>query len=357
MNILYILDSPYAFRGGCWFYRNHLPAEELRKRGHDVAFISLGSNVPEKWMSWPGTVVFSRYYPRDPLILMREYKRLGKRVVYEVDDDLWTVNPDNPSAGVTEVRQRQYECLMKEVDAITTTTEILAKKLRKFNKNVFVCPNAIDYSLLGSRLEDNEILRIGYSGAASHWGDLKIITDALIELRKKHEFQFAIQGMTGSPLESEMFIYERLMTQGLKPEKNLYFKTALEWFTSLKGLDWFHVPFYPPEMFPAITRKCNFDIGIAPLQDNKFNHSKSCIKFYEYAAAGAVTLASDVLPYKNEVGYTAKQNTKDWVKKLERLIVDKKFKAKLLKKQMDWVKENRDLSKIVLKWEQAFDKK
>jgi len=154
-----------------------------------------------------------------------------------------------------------------------------------------------------------------------------------------------------------MFMYERLMTQGLKPEKNLYFKTALQWFTSLKGLDWFHIPFYPPEMFPAIMRKANFDIGIAPLKDNEFNHGKSCVKFYEYAAAGAVTLASDVHPYKDEVGYTAKAKTKEWVKKLEKLIVDKKFRAKLLKKQQDWVKENRDLSKVVLKWEEAFDKK
>ncbi len=357
MNILYILESPMAFKGGCWFYRNKLPADALRRRGHDIAFISLGSNIPEKWMKFPDTVVFSRYYPRDPIILMRKYKRLGKRTIYEVDDDLWTVNPDNPSAGVTDIRKRQYETMMKEVDAITTTTEILAKKLRKFNKNVFICPNAIDYSLIGERLEDNEILRIGYSGAASHWGDLKLIVEALHDIQKRHKFQFAIQGMTGSPLEAEMFMYERLMTQGLKPERNLYFKTALEWFASIAGLNWFHIPFYPPEMFPAIMRKANFDIGLCPLQDNEFNHSKSCVKFYEYAASGAVTLASDVYPYKNEVGYTAKAKTKDWVKKLEKLIVDKKFRKKLLKKQVDWVKENRDINKIVLKWEDVFDPK
>ena len=161
MNILYILDSPYAFRGGCWFYRNHLPAEALKNRGHDIAFISLGSNIPDKWMEFPDTVVFSRYYPRDPLILMREYKRLGKRVIYEVDDDLWTVNPDNPSVGISEIKQRQYEHLMKEVDAITTTTEILAKKLRKFNKKNLI-GNFIDSR--GKKMElwfsQNELIDI-----------------------------------------------------------------------------------------------------------------------------------------------------------------------------------------------------
>jgi len=109
-------------------------------------------------------------------------------------------------------------------------------------------------------------------------------------------------------------------------------------------------------MFPAIMRKANIDIGLAPLQDNEFNHSKSCIKFYEYAASGAVTLASDVHPYKSEVGYTAKRKTQSWVNRLEKLIVDKKFRAKLLKKQQKWVKDNRDLSKVVEKWEKAFDK-
>ena len=355
MKILYILDNPDAFKGGCWFYRNFMPGQALIKKGHKVKSMVLGQGVPKELLEYPDVAVFSRYYPYDPLITMRAFKKAGKRVVYEADDDFWNINPDNPSVEMSEEKRRQYEHLMREVDAITTTTEYLAKMLRKFNKNVFVCPNSVDYSRFKKRPGKNKVLRVGYSGAASHWTDLNMITDVIIDLQKKHDFEFVIQGMTGCPIECEMFMYDKIFTMGMQPEKNKYFKSALDWFKKMRNVNFFHIPFYPPELFPAMLNRANFDIGIAPLMDNKFNKSKSCVKFYEYAAVGTVTLASDVRPYKQEVGYCAKNTKKDWYKKLEKLIVDKKFREKLLVKQQKWVKENRDLHKIVVRWEDSLD--
>ena len=66
-----------------------------------------------------------------------------------------------------------------------------------------------------------------------------------------------------------------------------------------------------------------------------------------------MTISSDVLPYSDEVGYCAKNTFKDWYNKLEKLIVDKEFRNKLLAKQQAWVKENRSLSKIAVEWEKA----
>jgi len=360
MKILYVLDSPYAFNNGCWFYRNHIPAKALKAKGHSTHFLALnsGRGIPDEMMTFPDTVVFSRTYPIDPLVTMRKFKKMGKRVVYETDDDLWGVNPDNPSVAVSTEKRRQYEHLMGECDAITTTTEYLAKKLRKFNKNVFVCPNAIDYSLLqikGKEKMPKDIIRIGYTGAASHWGDLGLITEVLLEIQKKHNVEFVLQGMCGQPLEAEIWQYEQVLEHGLRPEKKLYLERAIKWYKDMKNVNFFHVPFYPPVMFPTLLASLNIDIGIAPLQDNEFNHSKSCVKFYEYAATGAATLTSKVLPYTKEVGYCAKNNVKDWVAKLERLVVDKKFREKLRDKQAKWVKENRDIHKVVEKWEEAFD--
>jgi glycosyltransferase involved in cell wall biosynthesis len=92
---------------------------------------------------------------------------------------------------------------------------------------------------------------------------------------------------------------------------------------------------------------------LAPLEDTEFNRGKSDIKFAEYAAVGTVTIASDIGAYKEGVGYTAKNNSKDWYKKLERLIVDEKFRNDLLKKQRDWIAKNRSLEAIGLQWEIA----
>jgi len=357
MRILYIIDSAYAWSGGCWFYRNHIPAKGLKMRGHTIKFMTIPAqgDIPDEYYDFPDTVVFSRTYPRDPIMAMREYKKRGKRVIYELDDDLWTVNPDNPSVSLSTEKNFQYETLMKEVDAVTTTTEFLANKLRKFNKNVFVCPNAIDYDIYKKREGRNEKLVVGYTGAASHWNDLQIITDVIMDLQKKYDFDFTLEGMCGSPIENEIYSFQQIKILGLAPERKAYYDSALTWWEKMRHVKFTHIPFHYPQLFPEILRRCNIDIGLAPIHDNEFNHSKSCVKFYEYAALGTATLASDVIPYSKEVGYCAKNNYKDWYNKLEKLLTDKKFREELTEKQSKWVEENRSLVKVSEIWEKAFD--
>ena len=83
----------------------------------------------------------------------------------------------------------------------------------------------------------------------------------------------------------------------------------------------------------------------------------SCIKNNEYASVGTAVLSSDILPYKDEVSYRAKNNFKDWYKKLKKLIVDKGFREDLAQKQFKWVKENRSIDKVAIDWELACQKK
>jgi glycosyltransferase involved in cell wall biosynthesis len=140
------------------------------------------------------------------------------------------------------------------------------------------------------------------------------------------------------------------------PERDEYHKQALDWYSRVKGLNVVHIPFHAPQLHPSVLSQCDFDIGLAPLSDCEFNKGKSCIKFYEYASVGTPTLASDIMPYKEEVNYRVKNNTKDWVKKLEKLISDKSFREKLTKKQKDWVMENRTLKQVGVDWELALQK-
>lgn len=355
MKILIIVDTPMSFIGGCWFHRNHIPAQALRSMGHEIQLTTINPDMGQEWINWPDVVMFSRVYPIDPLPLIRQFKQAGKRVVYEMDDDLWTVNPDNPSVAISVEKRWQYEHIVSEAHAITTTTEFLAKKLRKFNKNVFVCPNAIDYNHYIERFRSPGRLVIGYSGAASHWKDLELIVDPLLELQGKYDFDFVLQGMVATPLESEAYTMRQILNLKLQPEKTRYIEATLSLYEKLRGLKYIHIPFYVPFLHASILRRCDMDIGLAPLTDNEFNRGKSCLKFYEYASMGTATLASDVLPYNKEVGYCAKNNKKDWTKKLEKLIVDEKFRKELQEKQSKWVKDNRDIVLISKAWEKAFD--
>jgi hypothetical protein len=162
--------------------------------------------------------------------------------------------------------------------------------------------------------------------------------------------------MVGEPLEAAIYTYNKILQNKFQPEKAPYHQSALDFYNSLEGLRMYHIPFMPPELHPKTLASVDFDIGIAPLEDNEFNRGKSCIKFYEYAAVNTVTLASDVLPYSDEVQYTAKNTEADWYNKLERLIADETFRKATLEKQRDWVVENRSLEAIGLDWELALQK-
>lgn len=360
MNVLFMMDSPMAYMSGIWTHRTNTPCTALGKRGHGVKQVAIGNTVPDRLMEWPDVVVFGRAYPSqyDPIKLMHDYKKLGKRVVYDMDDDFWSVNKDNPSVLVSNAHKDQYEGMIEAADVVITPSTVLAKKFKKhFKKQVFICPNGIDDAEYQERPHaPDQILKIGYMGAASHWRDLQLIGGVIADLQKKYDFIFTLYGLVGEPLESALYTYTKILQNNFQPEKADYHKAALGFAEQLRGTRMWHVPFMPPELHAKTLASCDLDIGLAPLEDNEFNRGKSNIKFYEYASVGTVTLASDVMPYNSEVDYVAKNTHKDWYEKLERLIVDEDFRLKTLEKQRAWVKKNRSLEAIGLDWELALQK-
>ena len=358
--ILHIVDTPDAWRSGIWYHRTEVPLRGLSSRGHTARTVVVGKELPDEMMEFPNTVIMGRIYPEytNPVDLMKRYKKQGTRVIWDLDDDYWAVDPTNPSRFVSNVFKDQYEEFIKECDAVTTPSPVIAKKVKKLcpKKKVHIVPNAIDFDDYVERPHQEKPLTIGYMGAASHWKDLQIIVPVLNKLSEKYDFIFKIYGMTGEPLEAVIYYSSMFLQQGTRPEQADYHKEVVAFGDMLKKLDVEHVPFYPPALHPTILSKVDFDIGLAPLEDNEFNRGKSNIKYYEYAAVGTPCLASDVEPYKREVSYRAKNTFEDWYKKIEKLIVDENFRNKLAKEQQDWVKENRDIKKVAIDWEIACQK-
>ena len=265
MKIIFVLDTPYAFKSGIWFHRNHLPSIGLKNRGHAVKFMALGGTIPDELLEWPDTVIFGRtYHPEvKPLEAVGLFKARGKRVLYDIDDDFWSVNPDNPSVLVSNAYKDQYEGFIREADAVITPSRVLAKKVKKLSKakDVFICPNMTTDNYYRMRPKEHKELIIGYAGAASHWKDLQIIVEPLLELKKEHDFRFVMLGVAGGPLEGEMYTYDQILKRGLQPEKENYYREALRMYGKAKGLDIVHIPFYPPELYPHVLSRADLDIG------------------------------------------------------------------------------------------------
>ena len=354
-----MLNSMKEYSNGCFYVRIHVPFLELKNRGHLTSYISHTGYDFKDVAENSDAVVFMRTYSKDPLRDMWRFQARGVPCVYELDDDIWDIPDVNPASSVFKEKSQavlQVEAQIAEADYCVVSTEPLKKKVKKFAKgDVFVVPNSVNPDKFVERPKKGDKLRIGWAGGANHYGDLELIVDALLELDKKYDFSFCIQGLSSSPIESEM--YGKHIAQKWGSEGNVQYRdTALRVYDKLKQLkDFQHVPFYPPELYPGILSQLDWDIGLIPVTGDNFNKSKSCIKFYEYASVGTTAVASDAHPYKKEVNYRAENTPEGWVKAIATLLDDKEMRYNIGKEQRDWVMKNRTVQVVGGKWEEMYE--
>jgi len=145
------------------------------------------------------------------------------------------------------------------VDMITTTNDHLARILGEYNPNVKVLPNCVDFSSwnnLDIRRKDPNEIRICWQGGHSHWEDLHLIRNSLIEIARRYEnVKILMVGYMPHSMEKDF-----------KP-----------------GQFEFH-PWVETSAHPYHMASLDADIAIIPVKDSIFNRSKSIIKWVEFSA-------------------------------------------------------------------------
>jgi glycosyltransferase involved in cell wall biosynthesis len=342
MNIFYVSST----NNGCSKWRAEIPAKYLKRRGHTVKFFG------EAQEGCPDVFVFSRLYDSDFFRLFNWAKDRNIRVVYDTDDALDLVDPWNPAYEFSQRNRADSQFMAIHADAITTTTPELANHLRRLNPNVFVIPNSVDPEewVVRPRVQD-EPLRIGWLGGGTHFLDLAIAADALTELVRKLDFKFIIYGLTAFPSLRDLY------KDGLKKQgerfRNSPLGRAIKVFTrKTERLPYEFHPFVPASAYASTLCNLRFDIGIAPLADTAFNRNKSSIKYYEYGMSGAVTLASNVLPYSAEVPHLSDNTRTAWKERITEL-VGADLPA-IWKGQHEWIMTHRNIERNVEMWEGVF---
>lgn len=238
------------------------------------------------------------------------WKAAGGKLVYEIDDDL--LDADGLKArhhkGDVKVTAAKVRFLAGAADVVHVSTEPLAQRLRQFNANVCVIPNALDtelWQLDRPRRHDQGAyrrcpegpVRIGYIGTPTHDDDLDLVADAMRAIQKKYGDGVEIEVIGG--------FQNRAPTFGKRvglPKKNDY-----------------------PNFVRWLQERVHWDIGIIPLVDNKFNESKSYLKFLEYAALDMAIVVSDVATYRPILEHDANAlavapSLDDWIGALSKLI-------------------------------------
>jgi glycosyltransferase involved in cell wall biosynthesis len=251
----------------CGYYRICLPLAELARHGWDTCWTSSAGGPSEE----PGIVVAERF---DQITAVPGWAQLraagGRKLVYEMDDDPFTVDEVNWLAQ-PQFRKADVLACIRACAAlahlVTVTTEPLAEVFRQFNPNVTVIPNFIPTELLNIKRLRHPRLTIGWAGGASHMRDMAMIAQVWRDVVDE----------TGARGHFVGVDYRNM----LRP----------------RGFD--HTPW---ENSPRkYYRTIDFDIGLIPIAEHPFARSKSSIKALEFAALGIPVIASDCEAYREFV--------------------------------------------------------
>src|ERR1035437_377656 len=113
----------------------------------------------------------------------KKLKDAGVILVMDLDD-YWCPPETHPMYGIA-LKEKLAEKITKTLkmsDYVTTTTEIFAKHIKPYNKNVIVMPNGIDPSSKMWASEDTKIddrVRISWIGGSSHHNDLMLLKTSM----------------------------------------------------------------------------------------------------------------------------------------------------------------------------------
>ena len=268
-------------QGGCGYWRMSLPAKYMDRDG--IYIDVTGGTLSLDGLLEYDAIFVQRVCNWDAFNVLERLKAAGKRIVYDIDDDIFAIPSHNPCSsfyGRSE-QMAAVEC-MKIVDVVTTTTRILQERFTPLiGRAPVVVPNAVDVDdgwiptpMTGS--PDGK-KRIFWQGSNTHdkdWGECFSAVDRV--MKKRSDVRVVIMGF--------------LPTLVKKSLEKTHWKDRVEYMGPMA-----------PEAYFRLIKHVRADVGLAPLQYEHFNLGKSSIKFIENSVIGMPTVASNVEPYSDAI--------------------------------------------------------
>lgn len=306
-------------------------------------------------------------------------------------DDNWDVGPQHPLYLTNKSMQIPLKLTtnLKKFDYVTTTTEIFANKIRKYNQNVKIFPNSVDPTEDQYQPIKNESKRIrfGFVMGSAHEKDMEQIKIAIASLSKEilDKIQIVLCGydlrgtvnmlnMDGSiagsrpikPEESVWYSYEKTCTNNYQNCSPMY-KDFLHKF--LKDVQWPDVDNEPyrrewtKDVDKFAEHYRNLDVLLAPLDENGFNEVKSELKFIEAGFTKTALICTNFGPYTliskpffkpfGEIDETGNcilidsdKKHKDWAKAIKRLVEHPEYIKMLQDNLYETVKDKYDIRNV-----------
>jgi len=275
-------------------------------------------------------VYFQKRYSKNDIRLNRIARVVGKKTVFDMDDAPSEVNL-NP--GVEE----QAGQMMKYSSAVIVGSHKLRDFAQNFNNHVYIIPTSINLNYYKPKKETkNHVLMLGWIGnGIAYKKDLLMLIRPIEAIGEKYNIKLAIIGA----LEQEE------IHQGFGKMKNVVVKI-------IDSINW-----ADPTAVPSAIS--DFDVGLYPLLDNKYNQYKCGFKALEYMAMEIPVVASPVgenriIVENGKNGFLA-SNEKEWEEKLSYLIENGSVRKRMGKMGRENIKKNYSLEICVSKLIKVFE--
>lgn len=316
--------------------------------------------------------------------IFKELKDAGVTLIMDLDD-YWmppTTHPMYHAVKEQKITEKIIDTI-KMSDYVTTTTDIFAKEIKRYNKNVLVMPNAIDTNHKMWKKEDVEKtdkLRVSWIGGSSHLEDLKLLENSIHRLNSdssvSDKYQFILCGFdtrghiteinkqTGEqktrkilPHETVWNKFEKIVTSNYKSIDSEEYVSWLKKYknekykVNTKDLKYVRRWTLPLTQYGKHYNYC--DVCLAPLTKNIFNKVKSELKIIEAGMTKKVLIAQDYGIYKElledgETGFLINdsRNHKDWYKKIKYLIQNPSEVERISNNLYELVKDKYSLKNV-----------
>lgn len=282
--------------GSSGWWRMVLPARYMNKEGWRLDCTAAPVDF-DALMEYD-TIFVQHFHDWESYYTLKRLHKAGKRIVYDIDDDIFNITPDNPAyQKISRDDQLAAARCMELADVLTVATPELSNRISNVVEDVepVVIPNAWD-------IDDNWLptpntgspdgyRRIFWSGGASHDADWNECFEAVQNImNEKKDVRLTLMGHIPKCLESRI---------GEEP----FTRDRIE-----------HLGFRHPETYYEMLHYVRAEVGLAPVRATTFNACKTPIKFLEYSCAGFPTVATNWKPYAEVIdnGQNGSLVMKNW---------------------------------------------